>query len=94
MTHPCGIIVVSEIREREKPMNNQLPRGKYPFGKTATIRVYDMETGAFLRYEKQGGIVLNAEEAPLVIDAEAIRQRVAAERAEALATVERDYEGV
>jgi hypothetical protein len=71
-----------------------LPQGKYPYGLTRTIRVYDMETGAFLRYEKQGEVVLNAEEPSLVIDAEAIRERVAAERAESLATVERDYEGV
>ena len=67
---------------------------KYPFGKTATIKVYDLATGAFLRYEKQGGIVLNEEDAPFTIDADAIRERVARERAEALITAERDYEGV
>lgn len=73
---------------------SHLPQGKYPFGLTKTIRVYSMETGAFLRYEKQGEVVLNEAEKPFTIDADAIRERVAAERAEALATTERDYEGV
>lgn len=73
---------------------SHLPQGKYPYGKTNTVRVYDLATGAFLRYEKQGEIVLNEAEKPFTIDAEAIRQRVAAERAESLAVAERDYEGV
>ena len=66
----------------------------YPYGKTATIKVYDLATGAFLRYEKQGGIVLNEQEAPFVIDADAIRERVASERLNAMETVSRDYEGI
>lgn len=75
-------------------MNTNLPKGKYPYGKTNTIRVYDMNTGAFLRYEKQGEVVLNEAEKPFTIDTDAIRQRVASERAESLAIAERDYEGV
>lgn len=68
---------------------------KYPYGLTGTIRVYDMRTGAFLRFERQGGMPEEVpSEAGLTIDAEEIRYKVAQERANAFATVERDYEGV
>lgn len=68
---------------------------KYPYGKTATIKVYSLATGAFLRYERQGGIVEGVHEnGEVVIDGDAIRERVASERLNAIATVERDYEGV
>lgn len=67
---------------------------KYPYGLTKTIRVYDMRTGAFLRFERQGGVEELPSEAGLTIDAEEIRNKVAQERANAFATVERDYEGV
>lgn len=68
---------------------------KYPYGKTATIKVYDLATGAFLRFERQGGMPEEvASEAELTIDGDEIRERVARERAEAIRTCERDYEGV
>lgn len=68
---------------------------KYPYGKTATIKVYDLATGAFLRFERQGGMPEEvASQAELTIDADEIRERVTRERAEAIRTCERDYEGV
>lgn len=68
---------------------------KYPYGKTATIKVYSLATGAFLRYERQGGMPEEvASQAELLIDGDEIRERVATERLNAIATVERDYEGV
>lgn len=68
---------------------------KYPYGKTATIRVYDLATGAFLRFDRQGGMPEEiGSEAELLIDGDEIRQRVAQERLDAFATTERDYEGV
>lgn len=70
------------------------PESKYPYGLTKTIRVYDMATGAFLRYERQGGMPDEIQsDAELSIDADAIRERVARERLDAIRAVERDYEG-
>lgn len=67
---------------------------KYPYGKTATIKVYDLATGAFLRHERQGGMPETKEsEGEVTIDADAIRERVAQERANILTVAERDYEG-
>jgi hypothetical protein len=67
---------------------------KYPYGKTATIKVYDLATGAFLRYERQGGMPEEiGSQAELTIDTDAIRERIAQERLNAFATTERDYEG-
>jgi ethanolamine utilization protein EutA (predicted chaperonin) len=67
---------------------------KYPYGKTATIKVYSLATGAFLRYDRQGAKPEEVgSQAVLTIDADSIRERVATERINAIATVEHDYEG-
>lgn len=67
---------------------------KYPYGKTKTVKVYDLATGAFIRFDKCNGYKSEkASEAELTIDADEIRQRVASERLNGLRTVERDYEG-
>ena len=80
---------IYQVRERDK-MNIS----KYPYGKTATIKVSDLKTGAFLRYDRQGGLPDEiGSKAEIVIDADAIRARVATERANAFRTVARDYEG-
>lgn len=71
------------------------PYGTYPYGLTATIKVYDLATGAFLRYERQGGTPDEIKsESELLIDTDAIRERVAQERADAIRATERDYEGI
>lgn len=71
----------------------------YPFGKTNTIFVFDMATGALLRTEDQRKLGKPADaslvesDAEVTIDADAIRRRVS-ERQNLLTVSERDYEGI